>query len=195
MDLKQAFFQRYIPLHEHNLKFFYETLTEAQMRDRPVPYVNPPVWCLWHVARAEDIGVNRLATDGVQVVDENEWLEKIRAPFRHFGIGMNFEEVNFLSMKVDLAALYAYHQAVGKRTVEMLERLDPANLDIIVLENHLTKVLKDEGAVKSESIASTRGSYMNKARGWFLMHLGLTHTYQHLGEVTTTASMLGVQRS
>jgi hypothetical protein len=195
MDLKQAFLLRYVPIHDHYFKFYYDALTEEQFRQRPAALVNPPAWIFWHAARAEDIGVNRLATKGTQVVDENEWLEKMKVPFRHFGIGMTFEEVNYFAMKVDIHALHAYHQAVGKRTVDLLEKLDIESLDLPVPEDYLMKVLKDEGAVRNDNLAGVRESYLNKTRGWFLMHLGLTHTFQHVGEVTTVASLLGVQRS
>ena len=39
------------------------TLTEAQVRGRPVPGVNPIAWLIWHAMRLEDVCVNRFVFD------------------------------------------------------------------------------------------------------------------------------------
>jgi hypothetical protein len=71
MKLPQVFSIRHGPIYDYYLKFFYETLSEEQLRKRPNDLVNPVSWCLWHVARTEDIGVNRL------VMARGRWLMKV----------------------------------------------------------------------------------------------------------------------
>jgi hypothetical protein len=188
MDLKQAFLLRYNPIIEYHFTYFYNELTEQQLRSRPSEAVNPILWCLWHVARTEDIGINRMATDGRQVFDDGGWQEKLHLNFRHFGIGMTAAEVTSLSETLDIQTLKQYHQAVGERT------LDVSTLDAIVTDEHVTQVLTAEGAVKPERLKSAFDAYQGNSKGWFLMHMCLTHTYIHIGEMNTIASLMGINR-
>jgi hypothetical protein len=117
----------------------------------------------------------------------------MNTPFRHFGIGMSGEEVSALSQQIDLPALAAYHRAVGQRTAEIVEGLDSASLDVVLEATHLNRVLRDEGAVREAEVGSVMRIYQGMTRGWFLMHLGLTHTFRHIGEATTVASLMGLR--
>lgn len=195
MNLKQFFLIRHIPIYAYYLNFFYETLSDEQLRLRPNVNVNSIVWCLFHIARAEDIGVNRLVTDGPQVVDQDHWRERLNVQFRHFGIGMTSEEVTELSHTIDISALREYHQSVGKRTAEILENTSARGFDQVLEEDHLIKVLREEGAARDTEVTNVFTSYQGMTKGWILMHLGLTHTFQHIGEVTTIASLLGIRRT
>jgi hypothetical protein len=47
-----------------------QDLDAAQLRRCPAPGVNAIAWLLWHMARCEDVGVNRLVSDGRQVLDD-----------------------------------------------------------------------------------------------------------------------------
>ena len=194
MDLRQAFLLRYVPLQEFHIPFFYEKVPEDNLRLQPVNGVNPIVWCLWHVARTEDIGLNRMATDGKQVFDEGGWQEKLKLPFRHFGIGMTEDEVARLASTIDIRLLHQYAKQVGNRTVVIVENLVPSSLDAIVSDEYVTRVLKDEGAVKPENFKRSFEAYQGNAKGWFLMHMGMTHTYIHVGEMNTVASLMGIHR-
>jgi DinB superfamily len=57
MDAGQFFRLRYEPLHESMTDRLLADLSDAQLRARPHGQ-NSIVWLLWHVARAEDIGIN-----------------------------------------------------------------------------------------------------------------------------------------
>ena len=48
-------------------------LTDDQMRLRPQPHMNPIAWLLWHIARCEDLGVNRLIANRPDVLDGEGW--------------------------------------------------------------------------------------------------------------------------
>lgn len=194
MDLLQIFLIRHTPIYEYYLKFFYEDLSDAQLRTRPHSTVNTLIWCLWHVARAEDIGLNRLVSDSVQVADAGGWLERMNLTIRHFGIGMVAEEVSELSQRIDLQALSGYHRAVGVRTAEILAGLADTFLNDVLDVNYLTQVLQVEGAVRDQEASQVIEAYQGMTKGWILMHLGLTHTFQHIGEATTIASLMGIHR-
>ena len=42
---------------------FFDTLSDEQMRHRPQPMVNSLAWLIWHMARVEDAGINRLVAN------------------------------------------------------------------------------------------------------------------------------------
>ena len=194
MDLKQAFLLRYAPIREFHIPFFYKDLPEVKLRSRPVTGVNPIAWCLWHVARTEDIGLNRMVTDGKQVFDEGGWMEKLKLPIRHYGIGMTEDEVLNVAATIDIHLLQEYARQVGERTLEIVDKLDPCSLDAIVTDEYIIRVLKEEGAVKPERIKGSLEAYQGNPKGWFLMHMGMTHTYIHIGEMNTVASLMGFHR-
>ena len=64
----------------------YEDQTEAHWRARPHG-LNSIAWLVWHVARCEDGGLNRLVIDRPQVLDDPtaRWMERMRVPLRHHG--------------------------------------------------------------------------------------------------------------
>jgi len=194
MDLKQAFLLRYTAIREFHIPFFYKEIPEEKLRSQPSKEVNPIIWCLWHIARTEDIGINRMATDGKQVFDDGGWMDKLKPPYRHFGIGMTAAEVAGMAATIDIQLLREYATRVGERTFEIVDKLDPACLDAIVSEDHILQVLKEEGAVKPEKVKDSLAAYQGNPRGWFLMHMGMTHTYIHIGEMNTIASLMGFHR-
>ena len=194
MDLKQAFLLRYTALREFHIPFFYKEIPEDKLRSRPVKEVNPIAWCLWHITRTEDIGLNRMVIDGRQVFDDGGWLDKLKIPYRHFGIGMTAVEVAGVAATIDIHLLEEDSRQVGERTMEIVNKLDSASLDAIVTDDHILQVLKEEGAVKPEKVMDSLAAYKGNPKGWFLMHMGMTHTYIHIGEMNTIASLMGIHR-
>lgn len=59
MDAIDFFLVRYTELHGRLVDDLVRGLNEAQVRGRPAPGVNTVAWLLWHMARIEDVGVNR----------------------------------------------------------------------------------------------------------------------------------------
>jgi hypothetical protein len=167
-------------------------LTDAQLRWRPQPGVNSIVWLLWHVARTEDFGVNRFVADRPQVLDEGAWLERLRVPRRDIGTGMTDEQVAELSETADLSAVRGYWEAVGERTARLVSDLDPAVLDTVVDDERVRRVFVDEGVMgPGGAWVIENGTYNGCTRGFFLAHLGLTHTYTHFGEIDLLRGLLG----
>src|SRR5262245_23011906 len=64
---------------------FFDTVDDAHWRTRPQPAVNSLAWLIWHMARVEDAGVNRLVANRLQIFDEGNWGELMRVPIRHHG--------------------------------------------------------------------------------------------------------------
>jgi hypothetical protein len=98
-------------------------MSEEQMRLSPRDDQNSVAWLLWHIARCEDVVVGAVLSSGGQVLDEG-WDLKMRVPNRDIGTGMTPAEVRELSQQIDIDALLAYRLTVGRRTHDLLRRLD-----------------------------------------------------------------------
>jgi hypothetical protein len=184
-------------LHHHRLYFessgIYNRisgLTDDQIRICPNG-MNSIVWLLWHVARCEDIGINRLVTEDSQVLDESDWQERLHLFRRDLGTGMSSEEVARLSEEVDVRSLRDYSKTVAEKTQLIVKNLDIQELEIIPDPPYLHKVLFEEGALikNTEWVAE---HYSNKTKGWFLGHLGLTHGKGHLGQIILLRKLIGL---
>lgn len=191
MDVAQLFLERYDPLCDFWLAGIWESVPHDLMRQRPQPRLNSIAWIFWHMSRVEDAGLNRFVTDGVQVLDEEPWMERMNLPWRHNGGEMTFAEVDELSQRVNLTALQAYSQAVQRRTRELVNRITLDDLAPLLCEDHLRKVVIDEGLALRQAEAYIQ-NYLGWSKGKCLMNFALTHPYQHLGEIETIATLLGV---
>ncbi len=192
MDLiKTLFLERHNAVHDW-IRDLIEPLSEKQMRIPPHESVNSIAWIYWHVARAEDIALNRLASEGSQVFDDEGWAFRLNVPHRHFGYDMTKSEVSALSEQIDLAALRGYSDAVRKRTVQVVDALDVASLSLIVSPEYIHKLVYDEG-VGGAGADDAAIYWRDLTRGNYLMYLGLTHSFVHVGEAGAIRSLLGVQ--
>jgi hypothetical protein len=179
MDAFQLFSTRYEDVHSNLTARLLGDLTEQKMRTRPHPNVNSIAWILWHVARTEDVAVNRLIGNRRQVIDQEEWLPRLNLTRRDIGAGMSLAEVDDLSSQIDLVSLRAYWDSVGRRTVEVVRATKPIDLFDIVDLAHARTVVVDEGAAP---IAESVIPAFARSKGAILIHLALTHTTRHFGE-------------
>ncbi len=191
MNITELFLQRYDPLYTFWLPDTWSTVPHDLMRRRPHPQVNSVAWNLWHLTRVEDSAFNRFITDGVQVLDTGDWLRQMNLPWRHNGSEMSFDEVDDLGRRIDLDALHAYAAAVEARTREIATGLEQIDLDAILAEGTLRRVLFDEGLAHPRA-GGLLQNYLGWPRSKFLTNLGMTHPYQHVGEIGVIASLLGV---
>jgi hypothetical protein len=165
-------------------------LTEEQVRRPPSPGVNTLTWLIWHMARVEDIGVNRFVTDGEQVFDTGDWSTRLGVDRRDLGTGMTPDEVLDLSARIDVPALHDYWDAVEERTVTVVQGLCPENLDTILDATHVQRVFAHDELDTPDALW-VRDYMENQPRGFFLIHLGLTHIYVHWGEAQAIRGLYG----
>lgn len=191
MKISTLFLQRYDPLHNNYLAGYWTHVSHEQMRQRPHLRVNSIAWNLWHIARVEDAGLNRFVTDGSQVFDDGNWMERLNLPWRHHGTNMSFAEVDELDQRMDLSALQEYSQAVQARTRSIIESLDRVDLDATMDEERLKQIMAMEGLAHSQAEGFVK-NYLGWSKGKCLMSFGLTHSWQHVGEMEVIASLLGV---
>jgi hypothetical protein len=184
-------------LHHHRLHFEVsgihdriKGLTDEEIKCCPYN-MNSIAWLLWHIARCEDMGINRLVSEQSQVLDESDWQNRLNLARRDIGTGMTAEEVAELSECIDIGALREYCIAVARKTQLVIEEIDQKELAKIPSNIYLHNVLFDEGVIgkNDEWVADV---YSNKTKGWFLGHLGLTHGKGHLGQILIIRKLQGL---
>jgi hypothetical protein len=193
MNGSQLFLQRYNVLYDFWLGGIWENVPEDLMRQRPHPRLNAIAWILWHLTRVEDAGLNRFVVDRSQVLDEGQWMQRMNIPWRHNGGGLTSTEVDDLNQRIDLQALHGYSNDVRTRTVEIVTQIDPDSLDAVVEMDRLHKILYDEGLAMSSQAAGLLETYTGWTKGKCLMNFGLTHPFQHVGEIEVIATLLGLE--
>jgi hypothetical protein len=169
----------------------FDQMSKAQLRCRPYPVLNSVAWIIWHMARAEDTGVNRFVIDCPQVFDEGNWGERMKITIRHHGGGMADAEVTALSQQIDLPALRSYYTAVRARTVEVVKMLTPDQLAEIPDSTKRRRIIDAEG-IFPPPLSPDELPYQGWSRGSLLLHLAMTHNYGHFYEVCTVCSLMGI---
>ena len=117
-----------------------DDMDDADIRRIPQSEEHSVLWCLWHIARIEDVTMNLLVGNTNQVLDEGQWTAKLNALIIHTANLLNDEEVAALSQQVDIAALRAYRVAVGRRTREIVSKLEPGILPVKVSQAQIARV-------------------------------------------------------
>ncbi len=128
----------------------WEGLDEAAARRVPPGQEHSIVWCIWHLARIEDATMNVLVAGTAQALDTGGWLVKLGVDVCETGNAMTPGEIAALSEGVDLGALREYRAAVGRRTREVAQALEPGDFRRKAQPKRLQRLL-DEGAVVPES--------------------------------------------
>ncbi|HEX9709157.1 MAG TPA: DinB family protein [Candidatus Thermoplasmatota archaeon] len=193
MDAIHFFLLRYGDLHGPLIDDLLAGLSEAQWRQRPHPGVNPIVWLLWHMARVEDVAVNRFLADRPQVLDEERWLERLTVARRDVGTGMDDAEVNDLSARIDLPALRGYWDAVTRRTLAVVETLRGGDLDRPVSAERVRQVAFAEGAVGDKAAWLADFWAAGRTRAWVLLQVPLLHVYGHYYEARVAKGLWGIR--
>jgi hypothetical protein len=163
-------------------------LTDEQMRVRPREDLNSVVWLLWHIARAEDIMVNPVLGGRSQVFD-GAWLGRLGITRRDFGIGMTSPEVTELTRQIDVAAVRAYRDAVGRRTRELVGGFRPADWAGEATAAALERAAAD-GAFGGRAEMLVK-AFTGRPRAMLLSGIALFHPAGHMGEAATVRTAGG----
>ena len=105
---------------------------------------------------------------------------------------MTFAEVDELNKRIDLFALHGYSLAVQKRTRAIVATLAPQEIDEDMEEKRLRQIRVAEGLTHSQAAGFIQ-NYLGWSKGKCLMTFGLTHSWQHVGEMEVIAGLLVIE--
>jgi hypothetical protein len=157
-----------------------DDITEWAARRIPHRCDHSVVWCIWHIARIEDITMNILIAGESQVLRQANWLERMGVTAHDSGNAMDADEVAHLSSSINIDALRAYRLAVGRRTRRIVNRLPPEALKQRVGPSRLKRVM-DEGAVV-EAAKGIVQYWGNLTTAGLLLMPPTRHCFIHLNE-------------
>jgi hypothetical protein len=166
-------------------------LSDVHWRSRPHG-VNSIAWLVWHMARTEDLVVNRFVMDSRQVLDEQRWPARLGVARRDIGTGMTEAEVDDLSRRVDISAVRGYWTAVAERTVGVLGHLRPREVDEIPAQERVHGACAGEGGLTPEAAGVEEAVFTGRSRGWLLADYAVLHNYEHWSDISIVRGLLGL---
>jgi hypothetical protein len=158
----------------------WQGMTEERIRRIPQHCDHSIAWIIWHIARIEDVTMNLLVCGSPQILHQDHWLERMKIALRHTGNAMDAQSVAHLSATIDLEALRAYRVAVGRRTREIVQQLQPEEFTQKIAPSRLQQV-RIEGAV-AEAASDILDYWGKRTKAGLLLMPATRHNFLHLNE-------------
>lgn len=187
MNLEIAL-SRYKDVHERILPSIVASFSEEKLR-KSFLHLNPPLWILWHMARSEDFGINRLAADNITVYDHNNWHDKLNTGTHKMGTGMTKDEVIQISKTLNPAILNDYRMAVYHHNVDVIQQIQSEDLSTDRDDAYLRRVLFEEDHLDIR-ITNILPVYQKKTRAWFVVHTLVAHPFYHIGQLSVIKQLM-----
>lgn len=102
-------------------------LTVADRRFQPTPESHHIDFAVWHMARVEDIWIQRFARGTDTVWQSEGWDARLGLPSLESGVGYTAEQVAALPA-FDIDEMMAYYHAVRRETLAYLHSLSESDL-------------------------------------------------------------------
>jgi uncharacterized damage-inducible protein DinB len=103
-------------------------LSPEELAWRPKRHSNSIAFLLWHLARVEDLWINRILLEGKEIYETAGWYKKFGTPAQDNGFG--YDEAGLAAWPVPkLEMLQAYAAACRDKTLAYLGQLTDARLD------------------------------------------------------------------
>lgn len=124
------------------------TLVPRENHDTNLHYAGtkivPMCWQFWHTYRIEDLVSNILMSNQEQIFNMN-WQSKIGASITDTGNALEFEEAVEFGKGIHVEALREYMIAVGKNTRRIIENLTLEQIQSMVPEKWVMRILEVGG--------------------------------------------------
>lgn len=104
----------------------------------------PLCWQFWHTYRIEDLVSNILMANQNQIFNE-EWQRKIGSPITDTGNALELDEAIAFGKEINVEALHEYMLAVGKNTGNILGNLTLVQINSMVPEEWVMRILEEGG--------------------------------------------------
>lgn len=122
-------------------------LTNAQYTIMPTKADETIAWVFWHLARIEDITINVLVARQDTIFNK-DWQQRLHVVVKDTGNAMSDDEIIEFSKTIQIQELLAYRNAVGKRTREVVAKLQVEDMKRKVKQADLQRI-EDMGGVTS----------------------------------------------
>lgn len=104
----------------------------------------PLCWQFWHTYRIEDLVSNILMANQNQIFNE-EWQRKIGSPITDTGNALELDEAIAFGKEINVEVLHEYMLAVGKNTRNILGNLTLVQINSMVPEEWVMRILEEGG--------------------------------------------------
>ena len=158
----------------------WQGLEDASARLIPQKFNPSIIWCFWHLSRCEDITMNLLVAGTPQLLLQEGWFERMQVKDRDTGNAMGRIEIINFSTRIEIPALRAYRMAVGRRTRQIVQALQPEEFKRKTDPVLLQQVLKEEAVLTSEQWLIDYWGKLTVAG--FLLMPPTRHNLVHLNE-------------
>jgi hypothetical protein len=158
----------------------WQGIIEDTARRIPAGEEHSIAWCIWHIARIEDVVMNVLVDGTDQLLIAGGWLEKLGVSACDTGNAMGMDAVERLSAAVDLQALREYRAAVGRKTRAIVRALPDERFPRKIEPERLRRVA-DERLVAPEAHEIIE-YWAGKTVGGLLAMPPTRHCLVHLNE-------------
>ncbi len=139
-------------------------------------------YSMWHSARIEDITMNLLVADEEQIIDQDNWMERINSPIYDTGNALNSDDILKFSRKIDMQALKEYRKAVGKKTGKIVNLLVYGDLKRKALETGLEKAMALGAVANDENSLWLIDFWGKKTVSGILLMPATRHHFMHINE-------------
>lgn len=158
-----------------------EELLPYEYRIMPTREDETIAWVLWHISRIEDLTMNILVADQEQIFD-GKWKTGLNAPIVDTGNALSDSEIMNLSSMLDIGALVAYRNAVGRRTREIIKELSAEDMKHKVVSKRLDRIREIGGVTEQESSLWLLEFWGKKDIAGLLLMPPTRHMIMHLND-------------
>jgi hypothetical protein len=155
-------------------------LSESQVKEVPSGKLHSIAWCLWHIARIEDVTMNILVAGRRQLFLEEKWQARLAVAETGTGYASDEEPVQELSRALDIQSLLTYRARVGAVTQQTVLNL-PAGVMRCKIDPHRLQQVFDEGAAGEEAAGLLEYWGRRTIAGLLLMP-ATRHIFVHMNE-------------
>jgi uncharacterized damage-inducible protein DinB len=103
-------------------------LSKDELSWKPKDHSNSIAFLLWHVARVEDLWINRILLAGKELYESEGWYKKFGTPAQDSGFGYDVAKLKAWPVP-KLELLKEYAAAVRKQTLAYLKSVNEKILD------------------------------------------------------------------
>jgi uncharacterized damage-inducible protein DinB len=103
-------------------------LTKAELSWSPKDHSNTIIFLMWHLARIEDLWINRVLLAGKELYETEGWYKKFGTPAQDNGFGYDVKKLKSWPVP-ELKLLTDYAAAVRKKTIVYLKSVTEKMLD------------------------------------------------------------------